>query len=67
MHIAFPRTRRHPFLHATITRLAAVFRLWRRERAERMELLALDDRDLRDIGLTRSDARMLADKPTRWR
>ena len=67
MDIAFSRTRRHSVLHAIATRLAAAFRHWWRERAESMELLALDERELRDIGLTRADARFLAGKPTRWR
>jgi uncharacterized protein YjiS (DUF1127 family) len=34
--------------------------------AERRQLLALEERDLRDIGLTPSEARVLAQKPL-WR
>ena len=67
MGIAFPRTHRHSVLRAAVQRLAAAIRLWRRGRAERRQLLSLDERELRDIGLTRTDARFLADRPTRWR
>jgi uncharacterized protein YjiS (DUF1127 family) len=34
--------------------------------AERRQLLAMEERDLRDIGLTPSEARILAQKPL-WR
>lgn len=36
-------------------------------RAERRQLLALEERDLRDIGLTQAEARALARKPLWWR
>jgi uncharacterized protein YjiS (DUF1127 family) len=39
---------------------------WRRRTRERAELAALDDRMLKDIGLTRTDAEFLSNKPF-WR
>jgi uncharacterized protein YjiS (DUF1127 family) len=39
---------------------------WRRRARERAELAALDERILRDIGLTRADAEFLSNKPF-WR
>jgi uncharacterized protein YjiS (DUF1127 family) len=39
---------------------------WRRRNREREELAALDDRMLKDIGLTRADAEFLSNKPF-WR
>jgi uncharacterized protein YjiS (DUF1127 family) len=39
---------------------------WRRRSRERAELGALDDRMLKDIGLTRADAEFLSNKPF-WR
>jgi uncharacterized protein YjiS (DUF1127 family) len=39
---------------------------WRRRTRERAELAALDDRMLKDIGLTRTDAEFLTNKPF-WR
>jgi uncharacterized protein YjiS (DUF1127 family) len=44
----------------------ATFHGWRRRTRERAELAALDDRMLKDIGLTRADAEFLSDKPF-WR
>jgi len=46
--------------------VAALFRLWRQRRRTRYELTCLDDRTLRDIGLTRGDAEFLINKPF-WR
>ncbi len=46
--------------------LLAMVREWRRRGRERGQLAALDDRMLRDIGLTRADAEFLANKPF-WR
>ena len=46
--------------------VVAILREWRRRSRERAELAALDDRTLRDIGLTRADAEFLANKPF-WR
>ena len=44
----------------------ATMREWRRRSRDRAELAMLDDRMLRDIGLTHSDAEFLANKPF-WR
>lgn len=41
-------------------------REWSRRNRERAELAALDDRMLKDIGLTRADAEFLGNKPF-WR
>jgi uncharacterized protein YjiS (DUF1127 family) len=41
-------------------------REWSRRNRERAELAALDDRMLKDIGLTRADAEFLSNKPF-WR
>ena len=49
-----------------IKRALDILREWRRRIREREELAALDDRMLRDIGLTRADARYLISKPF-WR
>jgi len=46
--------------------VAATLREWRRRSRERAELAALDDRTLKDIGLTRADAEFLSNKPF-WR
>jgi uncharacterized protein YjiS (DUF1127 family) len=43
--------------------LIEMIRMWSRRARERRELLDLDDRLLRDIGLTRDDAILLARKP----
>ena len=47
-------------------RIGGTILLWLRRRRERRELLRLDDRTLRDIGLTRVDAEFLINKPF-WR
>ena len=47
-------------------RIGGTIRLWLRRRRQRRELLRLDDRMLRDIGLTRGDAEFLINKPF-WR
>jgi uncharacterized protein YjiS (DUF1127 family) len=46
-------------------RRAALARLdeWRQRSAGRQELLKLTERDLRDIGITRNDAQVEANKP----
>ena len=41
----------------------ATLRLWRRRLRERDELSRLDDRMLKDIGITRAEALRLSDKP----
>ena len=46
--------------------VAASLGEWRRRSRERAELGALDDRMLKDIGLTRTDAEFLSNKPF-WR
>ena len=48
------------------TRVIATFREWRRRARDRAQLAGLDDRMLRDIGLTRADAEFLSNKPF-WR
>lgn len=49
-----------------IRRLKGVIALWKRRHRENQELLALDERELRDIRLSRSDALALARRPL-WR
>jgi uncharacterized protein YjiS (DUF1127 family) len=46
--------------------VAQNLREWRRRTRDRAELAALDDRMLKDIGLTRADAEFLSNKPF-WR
>ena len=46
--------------------VSATFHEWRRRSRERAELAALDERTLKDIGLTRADAEFLSNKPF-WR
>ena len=45
--------------------VAATLREWRRRARDRTELARLDNRMLQDIGLTRSDAEFLINKPFR--
>ncbi len=64
-------TRRHALdaMREIAQRLFAILRLWRRRRRDRRELAKLallDDRLLRDIGLTRGGAEFLINKPF-WR
>ena len=47
-------------------RVLVLIRLWRRRLRERRALAAMDDRGLRDVGLTRYDAYYEARKPF-WR
>jgi uncharacterized protein YjiS (DUF1127 family) len=54
---------RHGSWWRPATRLIA---LWHRRAQERQELTAMDERELRDIGISRLDARREADKPF-WR
>ena len=65
MDIAFRRTPRFSAGHIA-ARIAAGVRRWWQWRVERWELLTMDDRELRDVGLTRLDAKFHADKPF-WR
>jgi len=60
---------RHNAIHALSdagNRFFATIRKWRRRTHERAELAALDDRMLKDIGLSRADAEFLSNKPF-WR
>ena len=43
--------------------ILTTLREWRHRSCERVQLAALDDRMLRDIGLTQSDREFLANKP----
>ena len=47
-------------------RLFGALREWRRRARDRAQLAALDDRMLKDIGVSRADAEFLANKPF-WR
>ena len=47
-------------------RVLWILREWRRRARDRSQLAQLDDRMLRDIGLTRADAEFLSNKPF-WR
>jgi uncharacterized protein YjiS (DUF1127 family) len=55
----------HP-LRAALRKVAITLQLWRRRRRDRLEVARLDERTLRDIGLTRGDAEFLTNKPF-WR
>jgi uncharacterized protein YjiS (DUF1127 family) len=58
--------RRHAALDALSDATGWVFgtlREWRRRSRDRAQLATLDDRMLRDIGLTRGDREFLANKP----
>ena len=50
-------------LFTMISRVLALCRHWRQRVQERAELCRLDDRALRDLGITRVDAMKEADKP----
>ena len=66
---AHARPRHHNALLAlndAASHVAATLGEWRRRTRERGELAALDDRMLKDIGLTRTDAEFLSNKPF-WR
>ena len=52
--------------HWVFAGLRGTFGEWRRRSRARAELAALDERALRDIGLTRGDAQFLISKPF-WR
>ena len=53
-------------LRQTVEHMVGLVREWRRRRRSRGDLARLDDRILRDIGLTRCDAANEIDKPF-WR
>jgi uncharacterized protein YjiS (DUF1127 family) len=67
-----PRRRRAPLprqrkaARGVASRALATLREWRRRAQQRAELGGLDDRMLKDIGLTRCDAEFLSSKPF-WR
>ncbi|GEM_PF-558065 len=71
--IQIERMRRHARSHAprdrfnhAIRRGLVTLREWRRRSRERYQIAALDDRMLKDIGISRADAEFLSDKPF-WR
>ena len=74
IHFEMPRRRLGPFPHHRRRRVVsglaggalAMWREWRRRARDRAELANLDDRMLKDIGLTRGDAEFLSNKPF-WR
>ena len=53
-------------LNSAGNRVFATLREWRRRARDRACLAELDDRMLRDIGITRTDAEFLINKPF-WR
>ena len=55
-----------PVLSEIGHRALATVRRWRRRIRERAQLAAMDERMLRDIGITRLDAQYLSSKPF-WR
>ena len=58
------RTRYAP--PSVVRRVLLFLREWQRRARDRSQLAQLDDRMLRDIGLTRADAEFLSNKPF-WR
>jgi uncharacterized protein YjiS (DUF1127 family) len=62
----FPRHRGRRAASDVAGRVLATLRDWRQRAHDRAELASLDDRMLRDIGLTRADAEFLSNKPF-WR
>ncbi|HEY1300939.1 MAG TPA: DUF1127 domain-containing protein [Stellaceae bacterium] len=60
---AVPRRRYRPARPRARRGVFATLRTWRRRSRERAELAALDERMLRDIGITRIDAEFLSSKP----
>jgi uncharacterized protein YjiS (DUF1127 family) len=52
--------------HRSRRRFGSRLRQWRRRARDRAELAALDDRMLADIGISRTEAEFLANKPF-WR
>ena len=61
-----PVPRRRLTARGAMGRVRAALREWRQRARERGELASLDDRMLKDIGLTRCDAEFLSNKPF-WR
>ncbi|HEY4043874.1 MAG TPA: DUF1127 domain-containing protein [Rhodopila sp.] len=58
---AAPQTTRRRGLVAWFSRQAAAVSTWRRDRKAALELAAMSDRDLADIGLSRSDVSRVFD------
>ena len=54
------------WLKATLSRIAATLHEWRRRRRDRAELATLDERMLRDIGVSRTEVLHEINKPF-WR
>lgn len=60
------RGRQHGAVHALSdagSQVVATWREWRRRMRDRGRLAELDERMLKDIGLTRADAEFLINKP----
>ncbi len=62
-HISFLRNRALSRAMAKIHSVGATVSLWRSRQRERRALMKLDDRFLRDIGITRRQALEEANKP----
>lgn len=60
------RTRRVPFLTASVARAVRTALLWKQRHHTRIQLKYLPPHLLRDVGLTEDDARIETDKPF-WR
>lgn len=54
-HVAMPTVFNGLSLHGLLTQFIAALRLWNDKRVTRSELDMLSDRELADIGLTRSE------------
>src|SRR5262245_3407300 len=61
-----PHPRKRGAARHVVGRVLATLREWRRRSHDRAELAGLDDRMLKDIGLTRCDAEFLGNQPF-WR
>jgi uncharacterized protein YjiS (DUF1127 family) len=60
------RRARRPALYELGAAVGGLVAGWARRIREAEDLAKLDDRELRDIGLTRAEARVMLDKPF-WR
>jgi uncharacterized protein YjiS (DUF1127 family) len=63
VRVAVRRTATGHSAAAWTRRVATTLGEWRRRHRERNQLLALDPRMLKDIGITRTDAMFLGNKP----
>jgi uncharacterized protein YjiS (DUF1127 family) len=61
-----PHHRKRSAAGAVAGQFFTTLRQWRRRAHDRAELARLDDRMLRDIGITRTDAELLSNKRS-WR